>query len=68
MAERQLLPVIIRKDLPEQGKLLVLVQENDAREVAPLWGESDTVTWATRQYIKVGVGPCPAMLGCRRCA
>lgn len=36
MAKRHLLPVVIRKDLPEQRKLLVLVQEDDAWEVTRL--------------------------------
>lgn len=36
MAKRHLLPVIVRKDLPEQRKLLVLIQENDTWEVARL--------------------------------
>lgn len=45
MAKRHLLPVIIRKDLPEQWKLLVLIQENDTWEVArliqPRWDVMD---------------------------
>jgi len=65
MAKRQLLPEIICKDLPEQGKLLVLVKENDAREVALLWGERG-VTWVARQDMKLGAEPCPAMLGHHR--
>lgn len=45
MAKHHLLPVIIRKDLPEQRKLLVLVQEDDTWEVArlvqPRWDVMD---------------------------
>jgi predicted sugar kinase len=60
MAKRHLLPVIVREDLPEQRKLLVLIQENNTWEVARLRSHE-----AKRQDIKLEAEPCPTTLGCR---